>query len=212
MLEEKKGSENLSLTELRESYDGLIDGLIATIQTLMKALNKRDIVSSGHSERVANYACAVGQSMGMTGKELRELKLAALLHDVGKIAVSEHILSKPGQLTEQEFLLVKKHPEIGEKIVGEVKFLASIGETIRHHHERFDGQGYPDEISGNAINLKARIIAVAEAYDFLRSDLYFRKANSADDSIRDLTMAAGTQFDPQVVKIIIEHVQAGRFH
>jgi excisionase family DNA binding protein len=113
IIEQQKDQENLTLDELRESYNRLIDSFLSTIQALIRALDTRDIVSSGHSERVANYSCSIGKSMGMVEKDLRELRLAALLHDVGKIGVSENILGKPGRLTDQEFFLVKKHPEIG---------------------------------------------------------------------------------------------------
>jgi len=209
---EERENENLNLEALTKSYNFLVDSFITTIQALIRALDARDIISSGHSERVANYSCSIGKSMGMAEKDLRELRLAALLHDVGKIGVSENILGKPGRLTDQEFFLVKKHPEIGKKIVAEVKFLEPIGDAIRHHHERYDGKGYPDEIAGNAIDIKARIIAVAETYDFLRSDLSFRRAYSVDDSLRDINLASGTQFDPEVVKVFVDNVRTNRLH
>jgi HD-GYP domain-containing protein (c-di-GMP phosphodiesterase class II) len=93
-----------------------------------------------------------------------------------------------------------------------VKYLEPIGDAIRHHHERYDGKGYPDEIAGHAIDIKARIIAVAETYDFLRSDLSFRRANSVDDSLRDINLASGTQFDPEVVKVFVDNVRTNRLH
>jgi HD-GYP domain-containing protein (c-di-GMP phosphodiesterase class II) len=172
----------------------------------MKALDERDIISSGHSSRVANLACAVGESMGFTSKELRDLRLAGLLHDVGKIGISENILGKPGRLTDQEFFMVKKHPEIGEKIVVKIELLQPLANTIRHIHERFDGKGYPDGVAGMAIDLRSRILAVADTYDFLRSDLSFRRALSVDDSMRELSKAAGTQLDPDVVKVFFENI------
>ena len=165
----------------------------------MKALDDRDIIKSGHSSRVASLSCAVGENMGFAESELRELKLAALLHDVGKIGISENILGKPGRLTDQEYFVVKKHPEIGEKIAEKAELLQPLALSIRQCHERFDGKGYPDGVAGTAIDLKARIIAVADTYDYLRSDLAYRRALSNDDSIRELNKAAGLQFDPQIV-------------
>jgi excisionase family DNA binding protein len=180
--EYQKKQKDLTLDQPNESYNHLLDSLVSTVQAFVRALEARDIISSGHSERVAQYSHTVGKSLCMTEKELRELKLAAILHDVGKIGVSENILGKSGRLTEQEYFLVKKHPEIGGGIVAEVRSLEPIVASIRHHHERFDCTGYPDEIGGTDIDLKARIIAVAETYDFLRSDLPFRSAYSVGDT------------------------------
>jgi HD-GYP domain-containing protein (c-di-GMP phosphodiesterase class II) len=172
----------------------------------MNALDERRIISSGHSRRVANLACTVGERMDFTNKQLRDLKIAGLLHDVGKVGISENILGKPGRLTEQEYFLVKKHPEIGEKIVGKIELLQPLANTIRHCHEQYDGKGYPDGVAGTAIDLKSRILAVADTYDYLRSDLSFRRALSVDDSIRELKKVAGTQLDPHVVKVFVKNI------
>lgn len=204
--EDKKAHAHLTIDELSSAYDNLLDHYIATIEVLMNVLDERDIISSGHSSRVANLACTVGESMDFTSKELRDLKIAGLLHDVGKIGISENILGKPGRLTEQEFYLVKKHPEIGEKIVVKIELLQPLANTIRHCHERYDGKGYPDGVAGTAIDLKSRILAVVETYDFLRSDLSFRRAFSAEDSIRELNKVAGTQLDPDVVKVFVKNI------
>jgi len=211
IVEEEKGTQNFSIDELLDAYNRLKGDFISTVESLVKALDTRDIVSSGHSSRVADLSCAVGDIMGFPEKELRDLKLAALLHDVGKIGISEVILGKPGRLTDQEFFLVKKHSEIGEKIVETVENLKPIAPAVRHHHERFDGKGYPDKIGGSDIELNSRIISVADAYDFLHSDLFFRKALSKDDALEEIKNFSGTQFDPEVVKNFVETIKGHNF-
>jgi excisionase family DNA binding protein len=206
VVEERRDQNQLTKEEISNAYSRLLDQYMVTIEALMKALDERDIISSGHSSRVADLSSQVGLRMELNESELRDLRLAALLHDVGKIGISENILGKPGRLTDQEYFLVKKHPEIGEKIVGKIEFLQPLASSIRQCHERFDGKGYPDGISGNTIDLNARIIAVADTYDFLRSDLSFRRALSVDDSLREIKRAAGTQLDPNLVRIFVDTV------
>ena len=203
-VEEEKSQRDLTMEDLWDLYNKLMGSFVATVETFIKALDTRDIVSAGHSSRVAELACSVGKRMGFPDRELQDLRLSALLHDVGKIGISETILGKPGRLTDQEFFLVKKHPEIGEKIVADVAHLSSIAPAVRHHHERFDGKGYPDEIGGSDIELNSRIISVSDAYDFLRSDLSFRKAYSSVDSIQEIKNSSGTQFDPEIVNIFTD--------
>lgn len=203
--EEKKDPE-LNEPEAIQKYTRLLDQYVTTIEALMKALDERDIINSGHSLRVAELACAIGERMDFGDDELHDLRLAALLHDVGKIGISENILGKPGRLTDQEYFLVKKHPEIGEKIVGKVELLQPLAMSIRHCHERFDGKGYPDGISGTMIDMKARIIAVADVFDYLRSDLSYRRALSVEDSVQELSRSAGTQLDPHVVKTFVDNI------
>jgi excisionase family DNA binding protein len=206
VVEEKKDQTQLTRDEISNAYERMIEQYMTTIEALMRALDERDIISSGHSSRVADLSHEVGIRMELNELELRELRLAALLHDVGKIGISENILGKPGRLTDQEYFLIKKHPEIGEKLVGKIEFLQPLAASIRHTHERFDGKGYPDGIAGNTIDLKARIIAVADTYDFLRSDLSFRRAMSVDDSLREIKKSAGTQFDPNLVRVFVDTV------
>jgi len=192
--------------DMLNSYEAIVKTLVTTIEAFTKALDMRDIIFAGHSSRVDHISSSIGKSMGLSSNELQELKLASLLHDVGKVGISEAILGKPGQLTDQEFFLVKQHPEIGEKIISGIEQLRSVATTVRHHHERFDGRGYPDGIAGSEIELCARIIAVVETYDFMRSDLSFRKAVNIEDTLKEIKNGSGTQFDPEVVEHLVSAI------
>ena len=136
--EEEIHQVSLTPADMLSSYETIVKTLISTIEAFTKALDMRDVISAGHSTRVDNISSSIGKSMGLSNKQLQELKLASLVHDVGKVGVSESILGKPGQLTDQEFFWVKQHPEIGGKIVSGIEQLRSVASTIRHHHERFD--------------------------------------------------------------------------
>jgi len=205
--EDSNGPQSLSRDDLWTAYSSLLGTFIETVEALTKALDMRDIFTSGHSSRVSQTCCRMGAHMGLSEKEVQELRLAAILHDVGKIGISDAILGKPGRLTEQEFFIVKKHPEIGEKIVSGVEYLRGVAPVIRHHHEFYNGKGYPDEIGGDDIELNARIIAVADAFDFLRSDLSFRAPFSVSDTLEKIQGGAGTQFDPAVVDAMVNVMQ-----
>ncbi|NIS59764.1 MAG: HD domain-containing protein [Proteobacteria bacterium] len=192
--------------DLLEQYDLLYRGYIDTVGALLKALDARDGIASGHSRRVANYACAIGRAVGFPPQSQRTLELAALLHDIGKIMISEQILGKPGKLTDQETYFIRQHPEMGEKIVGEVEFLKETKPFIRHHHERFDGLGYPDGLAGEGIPLGARIIFMAEVFDTLRSDSSYHKSWDLKETLGEMELGSGTQFDPDILRTFIENV------
>jgi excisionase family DNA binding protein len=196
-----------SRRELLEDYVHLYRGYIDSIGALLDALDARDGIASGHSRRVARYARAIGEALEFPPEFQRNLELAAMLHDVGKILISEQILGKPGKLTDQETYLIRQHPEMGEKIVGQVEFLRETKPFIRHHHERFDGLGYPDGLSGESIPLEARIIFIAEAFDALRSDSSYHHARDLSEALGEMEKGAGTQFDPNLLNTFIEHVK-----
>ena len=198
-----------SRKELAQQYDQLFRGYIDTVEALLNALDARDGIASGHSRRVANYASAIGRAMEFPPESQRTLELAALLHDVGKIMISEQILGKPGKLTDQETYIIQQHPEVGERIVGQVEFLRKTRAFIRHHHERFDGFGYPDGLSGENIPIEARIISVAEVFDAIRSNSSYQKIRNLKEAIAEMERGAGTQFDPQILNIFIENVKNG---
>lgn len=199
-LEDLPGEEGrLGREELYQLYKDLLTSYVSTIKVILKALDSRDAITSGHSQRVADYSNAMGEKLGFSSIERRHLELAALLHDIGKIGVSEYILGKPGRLTDQELFMIKKHPEIGGHIIKEVEFLKPTVPSILHHHERFDGKGYPDGLAGDDIPLPARIISVTETYDYLTSDLSYRKALSREQAFEELKRVSGSQFDPEIV-------------
>ena len=193
-------------------YNQLLDAYKKTVEILVKALDKRDIIGAGHSVRVADYSGWMADMLNLSPKEKENIMMAALLHDVGKIWIKEDILSKNGKLNPEEIAVMQKHPEIGEKIVKDADCLKPAQSLIRHHHERFDGKGYPDGLRGEKIPMGSRIIALAETYDFLRSDLPFRPAFSPEETVAEIKKVAGFQFDPGLVKLFAENLERRAFH
>ncbi|MCO1603597.1 HD-GYP domain-containing protein [Desulfosporosinus nitroreducens] len=199
--------------DMRENY-------LDTVEALVQALEAKDTYTSGHSARVGKLAVAVAEEIKMSEEKIEFLKYAAALHDVGKIGVSEVILNKEGELLEVEWEAIRSHPVIGQTIIKGIKFLFDIGQVVRHHHERFDGKGYPDGIQGEEIPLESRIIAVADTYDAITSDRSYRKGRTHDEAIAELKRVAGSQLDPKIVEVFcnvvtdevaqrvnVEHVQ-----
>ncbi|MHB0884598.1 MAG: HD-GYP domain-containing protein [Bacillota bacterium] len=182
-----------------------IQGLyMSTIQSLAEALDAKDPYTRGHSERVAALADALAKSLGCSEKSRLDIRYAALLHDIGKIGVSEAILNKPGSLTEAEMSAVRRHAEIGAAILGPVDFLSQVRELVRHHHGWFDGHGQPGGRKGENIPLGARIIAVADAYDAMTSDRVYRRALTIEECRERLFRGAGTQWDPRIVHKLLD--------
>jgi excisionase family DNA binding protein/putative nucleotidyltransferase with HDIG domain len=198
-------SEGTVHDDLSQLYSQLSENYLETIKTLLISLDTREGITAGHSIRVADYAFFLGNQLGLSEKQLQNLRLAALFHDIGKLGVCEDIVCKRGRLTNEEYHVVKEHSEIGEKIVDEVNFLKPIKGFIRHHHERYDGKGYPDRLSGDAIELEARIISLIDAYDYMRSNVPFRKGQSMNTCIKEIKKGSGTQFDPHIAKVFIAH-------
>lgn len=179
--------------ELRETFLGIIMGFA-------EALEKRDAYTGGHTRRVCSFSLAIGRRLGLPQGQLDELRLSAILHDIGKIGVSDKVLQKNGKLEPEEFAEMKRHPEVGAEILGHVKSLRNMLEGVRHHHEKFNGSGYPDGIQGNQIPLSARIIAVADTFDAMTSNRPYRKALSHQTALDELNAFSGIQFDPEVVE------------
>ncbi len=197
-----------SRDEMMESYSELYHGYIDTLQALTNALDARDGIVCGHSKRVADYASSIARTLGFSQEEIRSIELAGLLHDVGKIMISEHILGKPGKLTDQEFYQIQQHPLMGERIVEKVNVLRETGRFIRHHHERFDGTGYPDGLAREEIPLQARILFLAEVFDCVRSDSSFHQGLSLDRSIDVITRESVTQFDPEILGVFLNSLDS----
>ena len=170
------------------------------IRTLAEALEARDHYTQGHSSRVAEVAVILARELGLSREEQEVLRHGCLLHDIGKIHVPDAVLRKPGALTDEEFGWMKKHPVIGETICRPLIFARPFLDIIRHHHERWDGRGYPDGLSGEEISLHARITAIADAWDAMTSDRPYRSALPLDTAFSRIEEGAGTQWDPELVR------------
>ena len=174
-----------------------------TLASLSNALEAKDAVTSQHTEEVVRLAVGAAAELELDLEAVRSVELGAVLHDIGKVRVPESILNKPGPLTDEEWAVMKTHPEIGEHILGPIQSLHRILPIVRHHHERWDGAGYPDRLAGDRIPLPARIFAVADALDAMTGERPYRNAISWDEAIEELTRGRGTQFDPDVVDSLI---------
>lgn len=171
-----------------------------TLKALVKALETRDYETLGHSERVVTFSLRLGHEIGLSEKELHQLELGAVLHDIGKIGVPDSILRKPAKLTDEEWLKMKLHPTHGQKILRNVPFLEPAAEVVMQHHECWDGTGYPNGLRGENISLGARVFAVVDAFDSIVSDKIYRKGRSYTEAINELERCSGTQFDPTIVE------------
>ncbi len=186
--------------ELRSAYLG-------TIRSLADAIEAKDPSVRTHSEEVARYVAAVAARLELEPRRREELLFASLLHDVGKIGISERILLKPGRLTSDEFNVIKLHPRIGHRIVAGIPALAPVAPAILHHHERYDGSGYPAGLEGERIPLEARIIGVADSFSAMIADRPYSPGRSPEESCCELERCAGTQFDPAVVEVFVEEAR-----
>ena len=185
--------------ENTQLYERLQDTYLGAIGSLAAAIEARDPYTVGHSARVTQYAVAIAESMGLNGDEVEEIRLAGLLHDLGKIGVPDNILNKPGRLSEEEYSAIKMHPALSMRIIEPLPQLGNIIPIIYHHHERFDGNGYIEGKAGEKIPLGARIIAVADSFEAMTSDRPYRSALSRGEAIAELMANSGSQFDPRVV-------------
>src|SRR5437868_10547620 len=177
-----------------------------TLEALAVAINAKDEVTHEHVLRVQIYAAGVAHLLGCTTEEIEALKAGALLHDVGKIAVPDYILNKPGKLTAAEFDKMKLHTVVGAQILSRVEFPYPVAPVVRHHHERWDGKGYPDGLQGEAIPLTARILSVVDCFDAVREDRQYRRGLTREEAIALIMEGAGTQYDPRVVGMFVTHL------
>jgi len=169
-------------------------------EALASAIDAKDGNTYGHSHRVGELAMALGSQLHLETPQLAELQVAAHLHDVGKIGIPDAILNKAARLTTEEFAVVQRHPVIGWQILRRISSFQQVARIVRHHHERFDGSGYPDGLRGEDIPLASRLIAVADSYDAMTSMRSYRKAVSAKEAWQELCRCSGSQFDPEAVK------------
>jgi len=177
------------------------------IFTLAAAVEAKDPTTGNHLHRMTHYAVRLGQALRLDEHQLMILRYSAILHDIGKVGVSEAVLCKPGPLTEAEWEEMRRHPIIGERICAPLRFSHEVGPIIRHHHERWDGKGYADSLSREEIPLLARVISVADAFDAMSSDRPYRKALSLDETTRRLSEGAGTQWDPDITEVFLDLLQ-----
>jgi len=172
---------------------------VATVEALAAAVDAKDPYTRGHSQRVSHYAEGIARALDLEAGDVARIRLAGMLHDVGKIGIPDAILTKPGALSAEEIVVIHQHPAIGERMLANVPFLHDILPAIRHHHERWDGRGYPDGLPGPAIPPDAAVLAVADAFDAMTSNRNYRLALSVSDARLRLHEGAGTQFDPDAV-------------
>lgn len=177
--------------------------LLTVVNSAVKAIEARDPYTRGHSDRVAAYAARLATLLGKGQQEVELLRLAAQLHDIGKIGIRDRILGKPGPLDASEWEEMRRHPVIGEEILKPIKLLTPALVVVRHHHERYDGRGYPDGLAGEAIPWSARLVAVADAYEAMTSDRPYRRALPARVALEELAAKAGSQFDPEIVQAML---------
>jgi putative nucleotidyltransferase with HDIG domain/PAS domain S-box-containing protein len=182
---------------------------LGTIKTLSSAIDAKSPWTAGHSERVTAIAMNIGEKMSLAEKELKDIEIAGLLHDIGKLATYEEILNKPGKLTEEEIAMMRQHPGKGAEILASIKQLKDVALVVRHHHEAYDGNGYPAGLKGEAIPLLARVLAVADTVDAMGADRPYRKGKLADAIAAELKRCSGTQFDPKVVEAYLREGLGG---
>jgi cyclic di-GMP phosphodiesterase len=207
LLSAKRGYETYlerMIAQRTEELDGALrsceNSYRMTLKALVAALEARDSETHGHSERVVNFSLRLGQELELTVEQMRSLEFGSLLHDIGKIGVPDAILRKPAKLTEEEWVRMREHPLHGQKILGGIEFLEGAARVVAQHHEKWDGTGYPLGLRGEAIDLCARIFAVADAFDAMVSDRVYRTGRTYEAALAELDSCAGAQFDPGVVE------------
>jgi putative nucleotidyltransferase with HDIG domain len=186
----------------------LEEAYFATLGALAAALEAKDAYTNDHANQIAELAGAVGEVLGMPSTETRMVRLGALLHDIGKIGIPEEILKKPGPLTNAEMSRMQEHPEIGARILHPVPYFADLVPLVRSSHERWDGGGYPDGLTGEDIPLGSRVIAVCDAFHAMTEHRVYRRALSTEQAIAEIELHAGTQFDPDCARALIDVVEA----
>jgi GAF domain-containing protein/HAMP domain-containing protein len=188
--------------ELERSY-------LQTVLALANSVDAKDNYTADHALSLAQMALAVGRELGLTPRELEDLRYGAILHDIGKIGVPDTILQKPAKLDADEWTQMRRHPEIGSRILTPVPRLAGASQIVRHHHERFDGKGYPDGLAGESIPLGARILTVVDSYSAITDVRVYKKARSHEEAVAELKKHSGTQFDPRIVKVFLRVLKRG---
>jgi putative nucleotidyltransferase with HDIG domain len=190
-------------------YEGLLKSYLSAVSALAEAIETKDPYTRGHSERVSKYATVIAKAMNLPESEIEGIRVAGILHDIGKIGLQEGILLKFAPLTDAEFGVIKEHPVVSAKIIEKAEFPWDIKPLARHHHERYDGGGYPNGLKGEDIPLGARILAVADTYEALLADRPYRRGFPKENALEVIKEAAGPQLDPAIVPVFLKLVEKG---
>jgi putative nucleotidyltransferase with HDIG domain len=190
-------------------YGDLKDLFFNSIKALVTTIEAKDPYTHGHSERVMKYSQAVTETLNLNNEEKETVRLAGLLHDIGKIGIDETILRKPGRLTDEEFAEIKKHPSIGAEIIRPIKQLQPIVPGVEQHHERYDGGGYPNKLKGKDISIAGRILAVADTFDAMTSNRPYRKGLPHQQALNEIRDHANSQFDPKIANAFLKAYENG---
>jgi len=197
--------------ELRQSYVKLRRTLEGTVNALVSAIEMGDPYTAGHQRRVTQLACAIAKEMGLPEEQIEGIRMAGLIHDLGKINVPAQILSKPGPLTGLEYGLIKMHPQVGHDVLKAIEFPWPMAQIVLQHHERVDGSGYPEGLSGEEIILEARILGVADVVEAMASERPYRPARDIDEALEEISQNRGVLYDPQVVDACLKLFTEKRF-
>lgn len=189
--------------KLSDSKELLEKSYLESIEILRNTVEAKDVYTKGHSDRVSEYSLLLGERLNLTPEEMKTLRIGALFHDIGKIGIPDGILLKNGKLTEDEYSEIKNHPSIGAHILSDATIFADIIPIVKHHHERYDGRGYPSKLAGSDIPLLARIVAVADTFDAMTSRRAYRGALDLDYVKKEIETCSGTQFDPVIAKAFL---------
>jgi len=190
-------------------FKDLQEAYVSTVRLLVSRIEEKDPYTHGHTERVAAYAVGIAKEMGFVPEEVQRIQFGAFLHDIGKVHTEDHVLHKPGALTDEEWRIVKMHPLRGAEMVKGVRFLERVTDMIRHHHERVDGRGYPDGLKGDEITTAAKIVNVADAFDAMTTDRPYRAGLTVEQAIGQMTEKAGTQFAAEIVEVFVRGLETG---
>ncbi len=189
--------------KVREQTELINSMYVRSIDAMIKALEAKDLYTRGHSQRVTMYSVAIGKMMGLADSHVENLRRASILHDLGKIGVREVVLNKPGRLNDDEFMEIVRHPEVATNILAPIPFFQPLLPAILHHHERYDGKGYPSHLGGGEIPFESRIMAIADTFDAMTSTRAYRKALPLEAANAEILRCSGSQFDPEIVPMFL---------
>lgn len=198
-----------NLRNYRERQKNDVKIILQSMNTFISFIDAKDPYTRGHSKRVAMYAAEIAKRMGLSEDEIQNIYYAGLLHDAGKISIPDAVLNKPGKLTPEERKLIQNHTVAGGKMLKQLSSIRGIRETALYHHERYDGKGYPEGLKGDSIPLYARIVGVADSYDAMSSNRVYRRHLNKDDIIEEIQQGSGSQFDPDIVKYMVDMINDG---